>query len=472
MSSGYVRGPQCGVDNCTSNLWKRIDGRNVCFYGHVRENDIEIDDEEDQLDKQTMGTYSRRLRNVAGLTNTSAKDLRSQQFLQEQKRDYAHGMELRKLLVQCLQIILMRQTETLEDKLKLPQGYQSVVKRYWAIYLLHKHTKKDSNAVLSQMADFSSVPTVSDLLVFCYLGLVRMKLPVYFSDLWGLACSGELPYLRAENVIPLDLRLRVPVHALRVFHGAAGDRVDHFAKMKHTMHNLGISSEFAPPINWYPLLTKTVLQLRLPLETIEEVSNFIELAKIDMGMDMRGAHHPELKLWALLIVTACGHFKANVTKYKVWKLLHESRAATKHNKIVMQNQIVNKSGFLDLVSWTDKQTAEYLDFFETSILPIISKENVVDDTNTKYHTQKMMTRRLFNIFDLPSRAETEQDPLTQLVTDYRAYAESSGDHDYNEAELIAVLKAEMRAHCGLRAPIIDRLVGWALKMMGTISAYQ
>ncbi|KAG7732635.1 hypothetical protein KL930_001734 [Ogataea haglerorum] len=472
MSSGYVRGPQCGVDNCTSNLWKRIDGRNVCFYGHVNENDIEIDDEEDQLDRQTMGTYSRRLRNIAGLTNTAAKDLRSQQFLQEQQRDYAHGMELRKLLVQCLQIILMRQTETLEDKLKLPQGYQSVVKRYWAMYLLHKHTKKDSSAVLSQMADFSSVPTVSDLLVFCYLGLVRMRLPVYFSDLWGLACSGDLPYLRAENVVPLDLRLRVPVHALRVFHGAAGDKVDHFAKMKHTMHNLGIGGEFAPPIIWYPLLTKTVLQLRLPLETVEHVSDFIGLAKIDMSIDMRSAHHPELKLWALLIVTACGYFKTSATKYKVWKLLYESRAATKHNKTVMQNRIVNKSGFLDLVSWTDKQTAEYLDFFETSILPIISKENVVDDTNSKYHTQKMMTSRLFNIFDLPSRAETEEDPLAQLATDYRTYAESSGDDDYSETELIDILKAEMRAHYGLRSSVIDRVVDWALRMLDTLAVYQ
>ncbi|KAH3668178.1 hypothetical protein OGAPHI_001932 [Ogataea philodendri] len=465
MSSGFVRGPICGVDNCTSNLWKRIDGRNVCYYGHVNENDIEIDDEEDQLDKQTQGTFSRRLRNVAGLTDTQAKKLRSQQLLQEQQRDYAHGLELKKLLIQCLQIILMRQTEMLEAKLNLPHGYQNAVKRYWAMYLMKKHTKKHSSKLSSQMADFSSVPTVSDLLVFCYLGLVRMRVPVYFNDLWLMVSSGELPFLRAENVIPVDLRLRVPVHALRVFHGPAGQKVDHLIKIGRWVRELAIEQELAISFNWYPLLSKTVLRLRLPLEIIIMVSNIIRGSGLELRIAAsKSSPNPEIAIWALIVVSATEYFAQNVLKYGIWREIYESRSASRDEMGVMQNQVSNKSGFLDLVGWSEKQTNEYLDFFESQLLPIVSKDNLVDDTNTKYHTQKIMTNRLFNIFDLPQIATNHMDPVSCVIADYKRYTEPlAKPTQFNRDFTKGIIKGEIRANYGIKESIVDKHVIWGMK---------
>lgn len=63
----FIRGPVCGTDNCPSRLWRIIDGRRTCRYGHVMDGDIEFNNDEDDVGGNAMagvassGVVTRRL---------------------------------------------------------------------------------------------------------------------------------------------------------------------------------------------------------------------------------------------------------------------------------------------------------------------------------------------------------------------------------------------------------------------------
>ena len=70
--STYIRGPVCGVSNCPSRLWRIIDGRRTCQYGHVMEGDVEFNNEEDEVN---AGVVTRRLNLTTSATGNFQSSL-------------------------------------------------------------------------------------------------------------------------------------------------------------------------------------------------------------------------------------------------------------------------------------------------------------------------------------------------------------------------------------------------------------
>lgn len=85
--STFIRGPICGTDNCPSRLWRIIDGRRTCQYGHVMEGDVEFNDDEDDLNGLGAGVITRRLNLTTNATGSfQSSQLTNSQLLQQQQR--------------------------------------------------------------------------------------------------------------------------------------------------------------------------------------------------------------------------------------------------------------------------------------------------------------------------------------------------------------------------------------------------
>lgn len=90
--STYIRGPVCGVDNCPSRLWRVINGRRTCQYGHVMEGDVEFNDDDDNVN--VMSTMTRRMNlttNAVGSfqSNLSMSQLQESQTSKHQSKKLA-----------------------------------------------------------------------------------------------------------------------------------------------------------------------------------------------------------------------------------------------------------------------------------------------------------------------------------------------------------------------------------------------
>ena len=137
--STYIKGPICGVDNCRSRLWRIIDGRRTCQYGHVMEGDVEFNDDED--DVNAMGVVTRRLNlttNATGNFQSSLSLSQSQRStLGSNKTEKIYGKDGRLLFIKCFQYILRKQTEWLIEKENFPNSYSDLVKLIWTMHLKH-----------------------------------------------------------------------------------------------------------------------------------------------------------------------------------------------------------------------------------------------------------------------------------------------------------------------------------------------
>lgn len=130
--SSYIRGPICGVGNCPSRLWRIIDGRRTCQFGHVMEGDVEFNDEDE--DATNAGVVTRRLNLTTNATGNfqssfNTSQLQSSQIEEGGKKIF--GPEARILFIKSLQFTLKRQSRWLVEEYNLPQEFDKVIKIIW-----------------------------------------------------------------------------------------------------------------------------------------------------------------------------------------------------------------------------------------------------------------------------------------------------------------------------------------------------
>ncbi|CAH2356011.1 RNA polymerase I-specific transcription initiation factor Rrn7p [[Candida] railenensis] len=251
MSQSWVRGPICGVDNCTSRLYRSADGLKICQYGHVMEGNIEINDDQDDNYIQT-----KRLNiNLTGLGGdfSNSQTQRANILGGTNKNKKLYGKAAKELYLQCIQILLQKQLKIviklcLESvEFDIESEIEPLVKLYWLrtlkSYLMpdtnnnsinnttknknKNHGAGDGHGVSPGINDGataekghrpdlqlndpnSSLPTTIDLICIIYLSVLQLKLPIYAHDLLYSIKQNDIPYMKCFHLIPKSLLDRLP----------------------------------------------------------------------------------------------------------------------------------------------------------------------------------------------------------------------------------------------------------------------
>lgn len=454
----YVRGQVCGVDNCPSRLWKRVDGRNVCQYGHVNEYDIEIDDEDDMM--VTGGgngggaDFSRRLTNVAGLTTSQTMRNKMDQLSTEKYETRKYGEDFKKLHARCFQIILSKNTKFIMKQLNMNEDqrkkYLATVKLNW-IKLLHYllHPKKDRHG---------NIFSIGYLSMINYISLIGMNFPIFLSDYIALTFNKKFYLERAEYCLPRNLRIQIPISQLRVFHGHT--LFNYMKKFSDSKFILDIFRKdvHRASLNYYPLLVRTVLNLYLPLGIIKMVKNCIDYLKIDFTFEhcIANEHlHPELKLMALIfIMTEIYFMSKDNDEYYNWHY-HYTQERENFNFIDLKKRIFFNSSFKDLHSWTESQVDDFVRFYEAHVLPNINCTNIATNNEYKDRNQLQIARSLRDLFDgtvptepSPLPDETFQSYKNHLLSVYTTPATTSSTTSPSPAVLTETLFQHMTSLYG------------------------
>ncbi|GMM37340.1 Rrn7 protein [Saccharomycopsis crataegensis] len=257
MSSVLVRGPICGVDNCNSQLWRSIEGRRVCQYGHIREGDVEIGEDDEQF------VLTRKL-TVPSLNSQKFSQMQYTQELKNQKEQSKHklyGMPAKIRFLECYQHVLKAQVKWLVENRGLPDAFEKVVKELWIVYLelmyyedeghydmddettdgdesettiytdgeslyplaeddtevietsgkKRKKTvsKKRKNKKKQNQKKNYSVSLIHSLCL-CYLACLILRFPLFANDFIRLCAVNKLPFIKASLVVPKELLKGLP----------------------------------------------------------------------------------------------------------------------------------------------------------------------------------------------------------------------------------------------------------------------
>lgn len=424
----YSRGQVCGVDNCPSRLWKRVNGQNVCQYGHVNEFDIEIDDEDDMGNTGAagipgIGDFSRRLTNVAGLTSSQITRDKVDQLSSKKIQTRKYGEDFKKLQAKCFQIILAKNSKFIIEKLNLnkEQGklYFSIVKLLW-IKTLDRHLHKKSTKSTNYSIRF--------LVLINYLAIIQMNLPLYLSDFISLTFDKKFNIERCEYALPRDLRIQIPFSQLKSFHSHSTFNYISILIKDQFCREIIESNILESKLNYYPLLTRITLNLYLSMDIVRLVKNYIIINKIDFSFKecINKYHvHPELKLISIFIICTKIYFMNNSRKqYYQWHqkyLLNDS----KFNSVDLKKRILFKSSFKDLYNWNNQQVDEFCDFYNKNILPNVSSANIASNNEIKDKNQLQIVKSIQELFDMDAfeenSASSSPTSAEQLFDDYTAF---------------------------------------------------
>lgn len=419
----YTRGQVCGVDNCPSQLWQRINGRNVCQYGHVNEFDIEINDEDEIMTNANgVGSkdHSRRLDNVAGLTTSTAVRNKLLQISKDRMITRKYGEDFKKLQARCYQIILSKNTQFIINELKLSpyesKHYMATVKKHW-IKLLSLSINKalDGN---------NKTYKLSQVLMINYLSLIEMNLPIYLCDFINLTYNKKFNLLRCEYCLPKELRLQIPISQIKSFHGFL--TINYFSQLlKRNFYKSYIMSMSNNKLNYYPLLIKILLRLYLPLEIGKVVNNYIVKQNISFNYNemYQDGLHPELKLISIITILANVYFRQPSNREQFiewWYRYNKFKDLEETGFIGLKQRLFDRDiSFGKLMKWSDNQIMQYVEFYERDMLRNINANNIATNNEYKDRSSLKLAKSLTDLFPpLPTDAATEPngESLDKTVT--------------------------------------------------------
>ncbi|CCD26798.1 Rrn7p NDAI_0I02290 [Naumovozyma dairenensis CBS 421] len=492
--SAYIRGQVCGVDNCPSRLWRIIDGRRTCQYGHVMEGDVEFNDDDDNV---TMGgVMTRRLNlttNAIGnfQSSLSLSQLQSSQQFIKQKKLYGHDANI--LFLKCFQFILKKQCIQLVSTHGFPEHFVKVVKIFWMKYIKHlddndpSSSKNDFNDIIEteEMTDIDENETrnndittttrrknknkiglhMSSTIAILYMASVHLGLPVYTSDFIQWICTTDLVYFKANESLPKAWKETLPNHYLGIFEGGKPPttlQLQH--KVISICHSINFNADFNNLINYEGLVLKLTLLIPLPPEFYTRTLKFIQRIEDTKNLhlierDTRNftQHHlyPEIKVITYFILTIKYILlldeQAPRKKYKSsWirslLLQHQKLISTldpsKNTVDKTIAQTVYDENKKDLFDWSNQETTTYLDWIEKSYLSLQGESSSEFD-DTMSVDQRIARRKLYQIFRLisnegqskTSTTSQQRDPtfIEELQEKYAQLQSLSGNDDGNDS---------------------------------------
>lgn len=381
----FQRGHLCGVDNCPSRLWKRVDGRNVCQYGHVNEFDVEIDDEgETALGGDGTGTttssHVRRIANIEGLTGNSRLSQRASQISQERKIHRKYGNAYTLLQMRCFQIILCKNTAFVIEELALTESasryYKKIVKGLWV-------------KLLSTLENYD----IGHLVMINYLAIVEMNLPVSLDDFINITFKRRFNIERCEYALPRNFRIEIPISKLSSFHGHLD--YDYKSHLRDSFPATYIKEHLQnSTLNYYSIMIRKLIQRKLPLELATLIKNYIDKHSIKFSFTdiLSGPYkHPEDKLDEIIDKVATAYLRKNTLPCTVVNVEERQFAHLK-------DRIMNKCTFPDLLGWTDEQIEEYADYYASNVLPNIRNTNIATTSEYKDNNARKIAEALNDCF--------------------------------------------------------------------------
>ncbi|ANB11153.1 Rrn7p [Sugiyamaella lignohabitans] len=348
MSSIWVRGPVCGVDNCRSRLWRSVDGRKVCQYGHVKEG-IEVGDDDDDF-----LAFGRVISRPSSRRNSSAQE----------KEHALIGAAAQALYFQCLQVVLRQQVKWLIEEKGVPSELEGVVRSLWTILVnqtkfgvSNMNSSRASSAAKSDASQDESekytthndedtgndededdydddgdeennyrndsdtererrgrrkiktekLPEIKfgHLVVICYLGCVTIRSPVYLYDFQKWIERLEFPFIRALAYLPLEMSQKVVGTHYR---GLLSPEIPRDGKLHGLLAELGSfyihSGVTFPPQPVEPLLFRMIKDLLLPPEIYVASEKLAEALEISLLVSISNHYYPQFEtaLFGVIII--------------------------------------------------------------------------------------------------------------------------------------------------------------------------
>lgn len=411
--STYIKGPICGVANCPSRLWRIIDGRRTCQYGHVMDGDVEFNNEDDDI--ANSGVITRRLNlttNATGSFQSSFNLSQSQHLHNSDRSKKVYGYEAHVLFLKAFQYILKRQVDFLVQHLDFPNEFEIVVKIIWGMYLklLSEQDDGNSNELESTVRGHFKLNSLASLAMM-YMASVHMGLPVYIRDFIRWLSSAKVSFFNATELLPETWREKLPNYYLALLEGG---KVPHDGQLFQKISQLCSMTDFTARLNcqltYEPLIFKLVTHMVLPPEFYMFTLELIQTMDEDENFRLSGNYKRKFRkyyLWAELRVVA--YFVLTVR----WVLLCDLKSyplpwiqavmkfpreleSSEETKDVHAAYLSAQADTKDITEWDTTRTSAYLEWVEKRLLPMQKNE-----MNTKID-HKIAMRKLHKIFPMDS----------------------------------------------------------------------
>ncbi|GCF01681.1 pol I core factor CF [Zygosaccharomyces mellis] len=426
--SSYIRGPICGVGNCPSRLWRIIDGRRTCQFGHVMEGDVEFNDEDE--DATNAGVVTRRLNLTTNATGNfqssfNTSQLQSSQIEEGGKKIF--GPEARILFIKSLQFTLKRQSRWLVEEYNLPQEFDKVIKIIW-IKILKSFESDDNNNEFDEQEEGQTFDSnegeehfqelskkrrekcryrlsLVTTLAILYMSSVQLGIPIYTCDLIKWAMSGRLPYFKSNEKLPESWRVQLPNYYLGILEGGKGPLEGQlFMHIAQLCTKTNFTKDFNIRVNYECLIFKLVLSNVLPPEfflfTIQLLRNTSEKQDFELNTDIKPQSWIDLKILAYFLLTVRWVLLYDTESYQVrWihALIQRQKRQEVSTDTVNQNILkISRGSTQQIFDWSDEDIAQYLSWAEEAFLPLQR-----NDERLKID-QRIAKRKLHKLFPLES----------------------------------------------------------------------
>ncbi|QLQ81105.1 hypothetical protein HG537_0E04600 [Torulaspora globosa] len=416
--STFIRGPLCGVSNCPSRLWRIIDGRRTCQYGHVMEGDVEFNNDDDDL--ASAGVVTRRLNLTTGATGSfqssfNGSQSHSQQRLTGSKK--LHGHQAKLLFIKSFQLVLRAQAKWLIREKNFPNEFEQIVKLIWIRYLqwlansdpAHTEAEDQENEWQDDRLERTALQlSMSAAVSMLYMASVHMGLPVYTADFIRWIAAAELPYYKANSLLPESWKQQLPSTYLRLLDGGkppTDGRI--LLKVSQLCFRTAFTRQFNCKLQYEGLILKLILLGTLPPEFYFYTVELIKL--VDETDNFTLIEHPkkfftkyyqwaELRVIAYFLVTVRWTLLCNEEAYPLrWisSLLNRAqRLDTSASQDNLLAKIFSSKDHLNVSDWSQDETSTYLQWFKQSFLPLQTEQA----NTTIDHT--IAQRKLHKIFPL------------------------------------------------------------------------
>ncbi|EDO16351.1 hypothetical protein Kpol_1059p42 [Vanderwaltozyma polyspora DSM 70294] len=425
--STFIRGPICGTDNCPSRLWRIIDGRRTCQYGHVMEGDVEYNDDDDV----GGGAITRRLNLTTNATGNFQSSFNASQMMASQKIEKdkkIYGYEANLLFLKAFQYILRRQCKWLIQEKGFPEYFKKVVKIIWVKYVLYisendegnDHTFSDDERDKVNRYRYSKKSRkplglhMTSTLAILYIATVHCGLPIFMCDYLNWICSSNLPYFKSSMLLPKVWREKLPNYYIGIFDGGSPPSDGKvYQKVANLCNTIKFSAHFNSKFMYPQLLLKLVIENSLPPEfyliTVQLIGEIDSMEYMvlteDNSKEYKKFHQSaEIRTISYFLLTLRWILFANlgekcsiewINGYLKKIEAFEKSAVTNERNI---SNIMRDDKNRDVFNWDSKDSIHYLDWVEKKFLP--TQSYPVDDDPSLGIDLRIARRQLYKLLPL------------------------------------------------------------------------
>ncbi|CUS22251.1 LAQU0S05e01112g1_1 [Lachancea quebecensis] len=424
--STFFRGPVCGTDNCRSRLWRIIDGRRTCQYGHVMEGDVEFNDDEDDIN--SMGVITRRLNLTTNATGSFRSSMSSQSQLnqKEDANQKVYGVEGERLFLRCFQHILKLQCTWLVEHQNFPPVFADVVKLMWMRFLKSLEVADrrptagdDSENTSTEILERKPRLSLLSSICLLYMANTHLRVPIHSCDYIRWICSMELVYFKANLHLPAPWRKQLPNYYHQILEGGkTPSEGQFFHKLAHMCSVVQVSSCFSSYVSYEALTLKLLFAVKLPPQILFDVKELITISGDDDSSFCLYENHRERvqRLYLCADLRVAAYFILAV-RYKIlqndpffvnyclaWLEVEgfEDSPATTEDLVTKLSHDAASLPQNNHHPWSDQQTTDYLDWMEKHFLPASTKTQ----TETQTIDHRIASKKLYSMFPL-DRAPAE-----------------------------------------------------------------